>query len=404
MTEATPQPQPPLPRNVKLFGWASFFNDVSSEMVFPLLPQFLLTVLGGNKFYLGAIEGAADSISSLVKLWSGGLADRVRSRKGLVVFGYALAAVSRPLIAVITLPWQLLGLRASDRIGKGLRTSPRDAMIADVTEPENRGRAFGFHRAMDHLGAALGPLLAMAAVWFLSGRIDSQSLDERDYRLLFLATLLPGILVVGLLALGLSDPRRSAAEPGKRFTWTLRPFDRGFRLYLLALVVFTLGNASDAFLLVRAGELGVPLALVPLLWTLFHVAKSAGNYYAGGLVSRLGARPMILAGWFLYALVYLAFAFATEAWHAWALFLAYAGFYSMTEPAEKTLVANLVGSENRGLAYGWFNFAVGVATLPASMMFGWLYQVYGPPAAFGAGAGAALAAAMLLGVARRKGQ
>lgn len=384
-----------LPRNVKVLGWASLLNDVASEMVFPYLPAFLIGVLGGNKFFLGIMEGAADCVSSLVKLWSGGWSDRAGSRKGFVVFGYALAAISRPVMAVVAAPWQLLLSRAADRVGKGIRTSPRDAMIADAADPRLRGQAFGFHRAMDHLGAAIGPLAAMVVVWCITGGEIAGQLEPSQFRLLFGLTLLPGLVVVALLLFGLRESRTAAPAAGE-FAWTLRRFDRGFRVYLLALFVFTLGNSSDAFLLVRAGELGVPHGLLPVLWCVFHLAKSGGNWLAGRFVFRIGPRPMILAGWGFYALVYVAFAMASAAWHIWVLFLLYALFYALTEPAEKTLVANLVGPQRRGLAYGWFNFAVGVGSLPASLIFGAIYQALGGVAAFSWGAALALAASLIL--------
>ena len=378
----------PLPRNVRVLGWVSFLNDVASEMIFPLLPQFLLTVLGGNRFSLGVIEGIVDSASSIVKLWSGGWSDRIGSRKGLVLFGYSLAAITRPLIGIITAPWQLLAIRLGDRIGKGTRNSPRDALIADSVAPEIRGRAFGFNRAMDHLGAAVGPILAAAFLWFCPGQ----------YRTLFLLAAIPGLSAVLVLALGLREPAKKTSA-AQKMTWTLKPFGKGFRWYLLALVVFTLGNSSDAFLLVRASELGVATAMLPILWCVFHVLKSSGNMVAGRLVDRVGSRPMILGGWVLYAGIYLGFAVASAQWHVWLLFLGYAMFYAFTEPAEKTLVANLVGPDRRGLAYGWFNAAVGIGTFPASLLFGGLYQAFGALVAFGAGALLALLAGlMLLGV------
>jgi MFS family permease len=368
-----------------VLGLASLLNDTASEMIFPLLPSFLLTVLRGNLVYLGVIEGAADSVASLLKLWSGGRSDQAGRRKGFVLFGYSLAAVSRPLIGVIVAPWQLFVVRIGDRVGKGVRTSPRDALIADSTGPSIRGRAFGFHRAMDHLGAALGPLLAAGFLWLWAGHL----------RALFLLTVVPGLLVVGLLVFGLRET--PASEPAKEaLRLTLQPFDRNFRLYLVALVVFTLGNSSDAFLLVRAGELGVPTLLLPVLWCAFHVAKSSSNLLLGRAVDRFGPRPFLFLGWLLYAFVYLAFALATTAWQAWASFLAYALFYGLTEPAEKALVADLVGGERKGLAYGWYNCAVGIATLPASLIFGALYQVFGALAAFGWGAALALVAVVLL--------
>jgi len=375
----------PLPRNVKLLGAASLLNDIASEMIFPLLPQFLITVLGGNRFQLGMIEGVADSASSLLKLWFGAWSDRVAGRKGFVIFGYALAAVSRPLLGVVGAPWQLFIARTADRVGKGVRTSPRDALIADSTAADSRGRAFGFHRAMDHLGAAIGPILAAVFLW----------LWPDNLRLLFLLTLMPGLMVVGILVLGLREV--PIMEPaGAGFQWTLRPFSRSFRLYLVALIVFTLGNSSDAFLLVRASELGVPVAALPLLWFAFHIVKSGGNLLVGPVVDRIGPRLPLIVGWFVYAAVYLAFALATAAWHAWAFFLVYAVFYALTEPAEKTLVVNLIGPQRKGLAFGWYNFAVGIAALPSGLIFGAIYERVGPLAAFGWGAGLALLAVVIL--------
>lgn len=411
MHNASSIKDPPVPRrlpwNVKLLGWTSLLNDVASEMIVPLLPKFLIDVLGGSIFQLGIIEGTADSFSSLMKLWSGARSDRGGRRKGFVVFGYALAGLVRPVIGLIIAPWQLFAVRLADRTGKGIRTSPRDALIADSTAPVIRGRAFGFHRGMDHLGAAIGPLLAAALLWLWAGAPNESV--ETVLRCIFLLTLVPGVLVIALLVFGLREPdvkTRPAVAPDDATTgrgsmgFTLRPFDRRFRLYLLALVVFTLGNSSDMFLLVQASKLDVATWLLPILWCGFHVIKSGGNMLAGRLVDRVGPRPMILLGWLLYAVVYLAFALATAAWQVWVLFVAYALYYAMTEPAEKTLVANLVRPEHRGLAYGWYNCTVGIATLPASVVFGELYQTFGPLAAFGSGAGLALLAAVLLAAIR----
>jgi MFS family permease len=396
-----------LPRNVKVLGYTSLINDIASEMIFPLLEFFLLAVMQGNKVFLGLIEGVADSVASFLKLLSGGWSDRAGKRKGFVLIGYALAALSRPLIGIILFPWQLLTIRTADRIGKGIRTSPRDALIADSADPEIRGRAFGFDRAMDHLGAALGPLLALLILWLLAGlpplNPDSfQTIMEPDHlRILFLITLVPGIAVVCLIFFGLREPAATNTA-GEKIHLTLRPFDKNFRLYLLALVVFTLGNSSDLFLLSRSRELGVAPFLLPLLWCVFHIVKSTGNIILGRAVDRFGPKPLLFLGWFLYAGIYLAFALATESWHAWVFFLTYALFYALTEPSEKTLVAILAGKERKGLAYGWYNFAIGIATLPASLLFGLLYQVSGPLAAFGSGAALALLAAVLLLAVREK--
>jgi MFS family permease len=391
-SEPLSQPLGPLPRNVKLLGWASFLNDVASEMIYPLMPQFLIAVLGGNRFHLGVIEGVADSAASLLKLWSGWWSDRVGSRKGFVVWGYAIAAVARPTTGLLLAPWQLFFVRTADRVGKGIRTSPRDALVADSTEPSARGRAFGFQRAMDHLGAAAGPVLAAAFLWIWPANL----------RVLFLLTLVPGLCVVLLLLLGLREAKRQSdaqkldGRPPTRVTLTLQPFDRNFRRYLLALVIFTLGNSSDAFLLVRAGELGVPVMMLPILWFAFHMVKSAVSLFAGHVVDRRGPKVPLFAGWFTYAVVYLGFAFATAGWHAWTLFLAYGLFYGLTEPAEKTLAGNLAKPEHRGLAFGWFNFAVGVAALPSSLLFGLLYESYGAIISFGFGAALAILAVTLL--------
>jgi MFS family permease len=381
--EAAPSGE--LPRNVKVLGSASLVNDVASEMIYPLLPSFLISVLGGNSFHLGVIEGVADSASSILKLFSGGWSDRAGRRKGFVLVGYGLACVARPLVGLLGGPWQLFAIRLADRAGKGIRTAPRDALIADSTPPQMRGRAFGFHRAMDHLGAAVGPLLAAGFLWVWPG----------EFRALFLLALLPGLLVLALLVFGLREVR-AASPPKERPRLSLRPLGRDFRLYLVALAVFALGNSSDTFLLVRAGELGVDTALLPLLWAAFHVAKSTGNWLMGHAVDRFGPRRLLLAGWGVYALVYLAFALAEAAWQAWALFLAYAVFYALTEPSEKTLAANLAGREHQGLAFGWFNFATGVLTLPASLLFGLLYRYCDAVVAFGFGAALAVVAAVLL--------
>lgn len=366
---------------------ASLLNDTASEMILPLLSTFLITVLGGNRFTLGIIEGVTDSIASLLKLWSGDRSDQSGRRKGFVLFGYAVPVLTRPMIGLVFAPWQLFALRMGDRIGKGIRTSTRDALIADSTDPSVRGRAFGFHRAMDHLGAAVGPLLATCFLWWWPEQL----------RTLFLLTLVPGMLVVALLWFGLREPEQTRTPaPAEPFRPVLKPFDPNFRLYLMTLLVFTLGNSSDAFLLVRAGELGVPAVMLPVLWGAFHIVKSTSNLYLGRAVDTFGPKRFILGGWLIYARVYLAFALATSAWQAWVIFLIYALFYGLTEPSEKKLVADLVGGERKGRAYGWYNFAIGIATLPVNLIFGALYQTYGPLAAFGWGASLALIAIVMM--------
>lgn len=283
-----PQATAPLamPRNVKVLATTSLLNHTASEMVYPLLPTYLLTVLGGNIFYLGLIEGAAESVAGLLKLWSGGRSDQAGKRKGFVLAGYSLAVLSRPLIGLITAPWQLLCLRVGDRIGKGVRTAPRDALIAESTTAAMHGRAFGFHRSMDHLGAAIGPLLATTFLWFWPGALRS----------LFLLTIIPGLLVPLVLVTQLQEPS-DTGKPKEKLHLTLKPFDRNFKLYLLTLALFTLGNSSDTFLLVRAGELGVPTFALPILWCLFHLIKSGSNLTLGREVDRFGPRRFIIFGW-----------------------------------------------------------------------------------------------------------
>lgn len=373
-----------LPPSVKVVGWASFLNDTASEMIYPLLPHFLLTVLGGNRFWLGVIEGIADSVASLLKLWSGREADRQGRRKGLIIFGYGVPAVVRPLIAIVTAPWQLFLIRVTDRIGKGIRSSPRDALIADSTHVSARGQAFGFQRGMDNFGAAVGPMLAALFLW----------LRPEDIRTLFFLSIIPGGLVLVLLIVGLrkSDSRTEVDDPPP----APLTYSHHFRIYLLALLVFTLGNSSDAFLLARADELGVVPLLLPLLWCLCHIAKSSGNILLGGVIDKIGSRLSLLIGWISFAVIFLAFGLIVETWHVWICFVGYGLVFGLIEPAERAMVAHLVGAQRKGLAFGWFNFAVGIATLPASIIFGALYQYGGALLAFGWGAALALISAALL--------
>lgn len=382
--EPSPPATPRLPRNVWLLGWTSLLNDTASEMAAPLLPS-LIAAVGGDVGHLGLIEGCADSTASILKLFSGGWSDRVGRRKGFVVFGYALPALVRPLLKWAASPWHVLAVRVGDRIGKGMRTAPRDALIADSTDHTLRGRAFGLHRAMDHLGAALGPLAAAGYLYFWPGQL----------RALFFLALIPGVLVVLLTVVGLKE-EPVHEQAGKPLDLSLRHYSRDFRLYLLALLVFTLGNSSDLFLLERARELGVAEPLVPILWFVFHLAKSAGNLVGGRLVDQLGAKPLLIVGWLWYAAIYLGFALVTAAWQVWGLFVLYAVYYALTEPSEKTLVVQLAGTQRTGLAYGWYNLLMGIAALPASAVFGILYKRYGPLTAFALGASLAAAAVALL--------
>ena len=420
--------------NVLWLSVASFLNDASSEMIFPLLPVFLVGTLGAGPAFLGIVEGVAETTAAFVKLAGGWLSDRVGKRRALVGTGYGLAALTRPLMAAALAPWHVLALRFTDRVGKGVRTAPRDALLAESVEPTTRGRAFGVHRAADHAGAILGPVIAAGILLLAPG----------DLRLVFLLAAVPAGLAVltvvakvkeirpgeaagtetahpeadpaapppagGLSSARPNEPRAqgSAAKasprgPSLHPDGDATPFrDRRFAGYLVVLVIFTLGNASDAFLLLRAEGLGVPLAMVPILWSALHVSKMVFNVLGGALSDRYGPVPAILAGWLVYAATYLGFALADQAWHAWALFAVYGLFYGLTEPTEKALVASLAPSESRARAFGAYHFAIGIASLPASVVFGIVWETIGVGAAFGLGAGLAVVAAVGLPVVVRE--
>lgn len=394
--------RPPLPRNVKALAAVSFLTDVSSEMIYPLLPVFLTTVLGAGAGAVGTIEGIAESTAALLKLASGWWSDRVR-RKPLVLFGYGLAAVARPLMAMAGSAGQVLAVRMADRVGKGVRSSPRDALIADVVEPSQRGRAFGVHRAADNAGAVLGPLIA----WALLQRYSM------PVRTVMWWAAVPGALAVVVIAVWVREgvregarsaarssvpPMRAAAKPVLAPPATI---GGEFWRYLAVLFLFTLSNSSDAFLLLRATQLGVPVALIPVLWACLSVVKSASSIPGGTLSDRVGRKPLIVGGWIVYSIVYILLATANAAWQLWALFAVYGVYFGLTEGVEKAMVADLVPAERRGAAYGWYNFTVGLGALPASALFGVVWERWGAAAAFQMGAViAALAAVAMLLVVR----
>ncbi|GFE61545.1 MFS transporter [Geobacter sp. AOG2] len=370
--------------NVLILGLVSLLTDVSSEMIYPLLPLFVTGVLGAGPYVLGGIEGIAESTAALVKLASGIACDRIRGRKALVLAGYSLSSLARPLMALASSPLAVLVVRFSDRIGKGVRTSPRDALIADSTDLAQRGKAFGFHRSLDHMGAIIGPLVAAALMaWFVT-----------DVRTVFWLAAFPGILAVILIIFKVRD---RSHEASRRTGTRLKMVPAGnIRGYLLILLLFTLGNSSDAFLLLRAGQLGVTPARIPLLWTFFHVVKMSSAMPFGTLSDRIGRRGVIIAGWAVYALAYAGFALASSEVHIWLLFAWYGLFYGMTEGVEKAYLSDLAEPEERGNAFGWYNFAVGIGALPASVLFGMIWQFASPQAAFYFGAVLACLAALFL--------
>ncbi len=383
-----------LSRNVIVLGFVSLLNDGASEMIYPLLPIFLSVVLGAGPAAIGVIEGIAEATASLIKLYSGYLSDRIKRRKSWIVAGYAIANVVRPLIAFSTSWLQVLVLRFMDRVGKGIRTSPRDAIIADSTDPAYRGVAFSFHRAMDHGGAILGPLMATGLLLVLTGT------KEENLSTIFLLSFIPGLFAVFLLIFGLrehqTDGVHAVSPSALNFKSAWAEMSTNYRKYLLILFVFTLGNSSDVFLLLRAQHLGVPVALLPTIWVALHIVKM-GFSVPGGIISdRIGRKKVIIAGWIVYATVYIGFAVADVQWHAWVLFAIYGIYFGLTEGVEKALVADFAPAHLRGSAFGLYNLVIGVGALPASLLFGVVWQNCGTAAAFGMGAGFAVLASVMI--------
>ncbi len=404
-----------LPRNVVAISVVSLLNDASSEIIYPMLPAFLALALGASPKAIGIVEGVAESVSSLLKLFSGYFSDRTGKRKGLVVFGYGLASVARPLLALATTWHQVLAVRFTDRVGKGLRSAPRDAMIADAAPPTERGLAFGFHRAMDHGGAVLGPLIGLALLWLVAA--DPQTPSKADYSTIFLFASVPALLAMLVLVFAVRETHASAkqktrdkkveegdaaasapaAANGGRMRLTLRGFDGNFKWFLVLVALFTLSNSTDAFLIRRAQMAGVSTGQgTLLLWSALHLSKVVSSVVGGDLSDRLGRKTLIVSGWLLYAAVYLGFAYVSSPVGAWSLFLVYGVYFGLAEGAEKALVADLVRPEQRGTAYGLYNLAFGITVLPASLLMGALWDTWNPETAFFVSAAIGSTAALLL--------
>jgi MFS family permease len=399
-----------LSRPVWLLGWVSFFTDTASEMVYPLLPLFLTRVLGASPMSLGVIEGVAEGANSILKIVSGRIADRTGQPKKLVLAGYGLSSLVRPLMGFVTAWPHVLALRFTDRLGKGVRTSPRDALLARFAPEKTRGRVYGFHRAMDHAGAVAGPLVATAFLYFY----------PESYRALFMWTLVPGLIVIALI-LRLPDQRLTVPGPSvprSKVPRRLGTRDKGtrdqgtqdqgtegpgteslpkrFYLAMSVIFLFALGNASDAFILLRLNVLGVAPVWIPLLWSGLHVVKMSSSVVGGALSDRVGRRAMIVLGYLWYAAIYAAFAWSSSLGTGIVIFLAYGLYFGLTEGVEKAWVADMAPAGARGTAFGIYNAALGFGGLLASLIFGAIWTRVSPQAAFLTGASLALAASLLL--------
>jgi MFS family permease len=387
---------PRLPRAVYFFGATSLLNDFASEMIYPLLPAFVTRTLGGGALALGVLDGLAESVAAGFKLLSGYLANRPRLRGPLVVGGYAAAAVIRPLIAMAGAAWHVVALRAADRVGKGVRTSPRDTMIAEVTAPEIRGRAFGVHRAADHVGAIIGPLTAAALV--------GAGLAVRQ---VFWLAVIPGALAVGAAWLAVRDVRKSEVR-GQRSEGTVSPHlsplasdparspDSSFAPLVMVLALAAFFRAPETLLILRAQDLGGPAAAIPVLWAALHIVRSGFSIPGGILVDRWGARRTLALGWLVYAGLAWSLARATTAGQAWAVFLAFGLVAALTESPERTLIAKLAPGGRHGRGFGWYHGSVSAVALPGAALFGWIYEVRGGPFVLGLSAAVTLAAVAAL--------
>ena len=373
-----------LPRTVWLIGLISFVNDAASEMLYPLMPLYLATVLMAGPKALGLIEGIAEASSSIFKLVSGVIVDRTKKTKPWIVIGYFLAGVGRPLIALANSWAWVLCIRFTDRLGKGLRSSPRDALLAESVPPNQRGLTFGLHRSMDNAGAVVGPLIA---AFLLSIQVPLRDI--------FLWAVVPGIITV-TLALCLREPPREQRVVAP-FSWSLNGLSLSVKRYILVAGMFALANSSDMFLLLRARELGVPQEQIPLLWAAISLITTVFGTPLSALSDRFRRKYFILIAWFIFAFFYLAMSFSgITTWMLFGLFAIYGLFKAATEGVEKALVADLAPAGMAGTAFGWFNLITGLMLLPASLMFGWLYESYSPQYAFLFSGSCALLAFLLL--------
>jgi MFS family permease len=381
-------------RNVFFLGWVSLLTDVSSEMIFTVMPLFLLNVLKVGTPIIGLIEGIAEGTASLLKLVSGWLSDRLGQRKSLAVFGYSLSTLVKPFLYIASSWGVVLAVRFSDRVGKGIRSAPRDALVADSTSPNEMGRSFGFHRAMDTMGAVLGLSLAALIVYLVErGGLE---LTWHAFRTLVIAGIGPAVLAVLMLLLFVREKKRAAQPKSGDPTagqaiceGPAKAADGRFKLFLVIMVLFTLGNSSDAFLILRAQNLGFSVVGLLVLFVAFNLVYALAAMPAGMVSDKLGRKRVIVVGWAIYALSYLGLALASATWQLWLLFALYGLYYGISEGVCRAFVCDLVPVERRGTAYGWYHTAVGISLLPASVIAGWLWHLIGPSATFYFGAGMA---------------
>jgi MFS family permease len=405
---AQPQPAEPesrlrirqLPRNIRAVSLTSFLMDISSEMVINILPLFLSNVLGVRTALIGVIEGTAEAVASILKVFSGWLSDRLGSRKWLAVLGYGLSALSKPFFYFAQSWGTVAGARWADRVGKGVRTAPRDALVADSIDEANRGLAFGFHRAADTAGAMLGLLIALGIVWMAQG--NGIDLGKRTFQIIVLVSIPPAILAVVALAWMARDVPRTG-DVGEPPRFAIRPLGRPFIVFLVIVGVFDLGNSSDAFLVLRAQERGLSVVGVLAMLATFNLIYALVSTPAGSWSDRIGRRKIIIGGWVAYAIIYFGFGFAQTAWQIWMLYAVYGLYYGLAYGTAKALVADLVPSHLRGTAYGTYNATLGILDFPASAIAGVLWQGlgswhgFGPSAPFIFGGTLALLAAAMLG-------
>ncbi|MFA5087965.1 MAG: MFS transporter [Candidatus Omnitrophota bacterium] len=373
-----------LDKNIFSLGLVSFFTDISSEMIYPLLPIFLSSVLGVSTSFIGLVEGIAESTASILKVFSGWISDKFKKRKPIILLGYSLSTIGKPLLFLATNGWHVLAVRFVDRMGKGIRTSPRDALVADSSLPEERGRAFGIQRALDSLGAFVGPLLAFIIL----------PLINNNLRFFFLLAFFPALIAVGIIIFFVKEKRSDFSE-AKSFRLSLSALKGDFRTFVLIIGIFTLGNSSDAFLILRARDLGVSVVLIPVLWLVFNLVGSIASVPLGSLSDKIGRKKTTILGFSIYAVVYLGFALAKTSGVVWVAMGLYGVYQGVSEGVLRAYVADLVEDKSSlATAYGVYNTSIGLCMFPASFLMGILWQAFGPTVAFGFGASLAFLAAV----------